>query len=136
VAVRLSQFPPSILVASGDDALRVALSRRLRAYGYDVLEIRDAETFHALVLEGTHCDLFILDESLPGCSPFHGLAYGRMHGVDAATIAIVRAEDAHAQTEARRLDMILAQRSRILGSLEALLLDAFQNMPRRDSRAA
>ena len=133
--VRISQFPPSILVASGDEALRTALSRELRDRGCDVLEVCDAATFHSMLLEGTHCDVFVLD-SLHGCSPFHGFAYARRHGLQAPAIAVVRLDDEHAQTEARRLDLILAPRATVFGSLDRLLETALRRVTRRDSQAA
>lgn len=128
-------FPPSIVVASGDDSLRVMLCGRLRDRGCDVLEVRDAATFHALVVEGTSCDLFLLDESLEGCSPLHGFGYARRHGLRAPAIAVVRIEDDHARTEARRLELLLSSRSVVLGSLDRLLLTALRCIE-RPSRAA
>lgn len=128
-------FPPSVLLAMTDDSLRATVGKRLRDRGCDVLEVGDASTFHEVILEGTHCDIFLLDE-LAGCSPLHGLAYARRHGVQVPTIAIVQLEDEHARTEARRLDLLLCARAVVLGSLDRVLLTALRRVRYRTSRAA
>lgn len=131
-------FPPSVLLAIGDESLSPIVGKRLRDRGCDVLEVRDAATFHQLLREGTHCDVLLLDEaqSLAGCSPLHGLAYARRHGLDAPAIALVRLEDDHARTEARRLDLLLCARAVVLGSLDRVLLTALLRVRYRTSRAA
>lgn len=129
--MRLSQFPPSFLVASGDEAERIAIARWLRARGCDVLEVADAATFHALMVEGTHCKAFVVAD-LAGCSPLHGIAYARRCGVDTPVLAIVDALDPHIETEAERLDLSLATASGTVAALRWLL----QGLGHRASRAA
>jgi hypothetical protein len=127
-------FPPAALVVSSDETLSAMVSKRLRDRGCDVLELRDAESFHEVLRDGAVCDMMFVDASMK-CSPFHGLGYARRQGLDVPAIAIVRVEDDLARKEAERLDLLLCNRAVVLGSLDRLLLTALRRMP-RVSRAA
>ena len=129
---------PTVTLVTGDIGLRAMLAKRLADRGCAVTIIANAAAFHeALRNDALYGDVLLLDEALSGCSPFHGLAYARGRGVHAPAIALVRVEDAHARTEAERLDLVLCGRAVVLGSLDRVLLQALRRcLDRRVSHAA
>lgn len=129
---------PTVMLVTDDVGLCAMLDKRLRDRGCNVVIVRDAASFHARICaDDLDCDVLVIDDALAGCSPFHGLACARRRGLEASAIALVKVENAHARTEARRLDLVLCARAVVLGSIDRVLLPALRRcLDRRVSHAA
>ncbi len=118
---------PRVVLATSNDDLRVDLGEELRSRGFEVIEAAHARTLHAALLramktpEQHGVDLFVLDDALDGCSPLHAIGYARSLGESPATVLIAE-DDAHARTEATRMDLAICSRDQAIDGIDRALL--------------
>jgi hypothetical protein len=118
---------PRVVLATSDDDLRVELGEELRTRGFEVIETAHARTLHAALLRAMQApaqhavDLFVVDNTLDGCSPLHAIGYARQRGAAPATVLLTE-EDDHARTESSRMDLVLCSREHAIDGIDRALL--------------
>ncbi len=121
--------PPRVLVAISDDLRRDVVVDRLRAHGCSVVPVATAAILHDIVLQEQDLDIVVVDESLSGTSPLHGIGFARQRGLRAPVIFLCDAVADHLRTEVRRLGLWPCSR-RAVAPFDRALLRAIASLDR------
>jgi hypothetical protein len=124
---------PRVLVATGGGPAADALVAELRRRELDVVAVTHAREMHAMLrghFEGGDqtIDLLITSADLPGCAPYHAIAWARRQGFSSPVIVGASPLDPVARRESAEVAMDVVPNALLLPSVDRTLLRSLRRL--------
>lgn len=131
---------PRVLVAMGEGKVAQALVAELQRRELDVVAVSHAREMHAMLHGhfdgGDTIDMLVTSADLPGCAPYHAIAWARRRGFAGPVIVSASPMDPIARRESAEVAMDVVPKTLVLPTIDRTILRALRRVSERPSVAA